>query len=589
MLALGGKAAGKTAFSKFVTEAFSKVKSTAQFAVRNRANERIISKFYSQVSKVRLVKTLWQIDKPVDIGTFYCESHVNIRETRKKVGSMADLEGLGNLLIEGIAGQGKSIFLRYLCGVELVRGEYIPILIELRRLRGKSNLQNHVLLAMAEYGLKLTAEEFQELASSGRILLLLDAFDEVAEEDKPHVVDQIEHLVKTHEGLRLIVSSRPNNGLEVSPVFQVVKLSDLERDEYKAVIFKLLEDQKIAGELIKQVQAHHGDVKELLKTPLLVTLLVINYKSFQEVPAQLSGFYDSLFKLLLQRHDGTKPGYRRQRLCALNDTEYRLAFEAFCYLAKQHRGVSYNHQQVYSTAKDALGVITAKDDAEKYLSDIVKITCLIVKDGEEYRFIHKSVQEYYGACFIKSRPDILAEKIYPRLFNSVGADWRQELNFLSEIDAYRFRKFGLAPAIADYLGIDVKTLATCKPEDVLPKAIDRIRSATMYLEENGRPTGLAMKTIPTCVSECINPLFEISYAPIIAAVKAGALNLKKEGIPRAEFTLNYGSVMDVGFLAEDIKKCAIQLVVPLLRIAQEAISKTALDEEDQIALRPLLS
>ena len=37
------------------------------------------------------------------------------------------------------------------------------------------------------------------------------------------------------------------------------------------------------------------------KKEKLVTLLVINYKASQEIPAHLSEFYDSLFKLLLQR------------------------------------------------------------------------------------------------------------------------------------------------------------------------------------------------------------------------------------------------------------------------------------------------
>ena len=32
---------------------------------------------------------------------------------------------------------------------------------------------------------------------------------------------------------------------------------------------------------------------------------------------------------------------------------------------------------------------------QEYLDDIVKITCLIIRDGEEYRFIHLTVQEYY--------------------------------------------------------------------------------------------------------------------------------------------------------------------------------------------------
>src|SRR5882672_8359451 len=109
LLALGGKAAGKISFSKLFSATLSKLSSGTKSALRIRNQEKVISKFYTQLSKVRLVKTLWQIDKAVDIGTFYCQSHVYVGGIRRKVGSLSDLDGLGNLLIEGIAGQGKSI------------------------------------------------------------------------------------------------------------------------------------------------------------------------------------------------------------------------------------------------------------------------------------------------------------------------------------------------------------------------------------------------------------------------------------------------------------------------------------------------
>ena len=48
-----------------------------------------------------------------------------------------------------------------------------------------------------------------------------------------------------------------------------------------------------------------------------------------------------------------------------------------------------------------------------FLDDIVNMTCLILKEGDEYCFIHKTVQEYYAASFIRRKPEKpWAQKFY---------------------------------------------------------------------------------------------------------------------------------------------------------------------------------
>lgn len=99
---------------------------------------------------------------------------------------------------------------------------------------------------------------------------------------------------------------------------------------------------------------------------------------------------------------------------------------------------------MYRISEQALKDVQIKEDPHKFLDDIVKITCLIVKDGEEYRFIHKSVQEYYAASYIKQKPELIARKLYPMLFLPEQSQrYAQELSFLAEIDAYRFQKYGV--------------------------------------------------------------------------------------------------------------------------------------------------
>ena len=83
--------------------------------------------FIKRIGMVRKVKTIWQIDKAIDLFDFYCDSYVLVEEKRRKVSFISDLGPKENVLIQGIAGQGKSILLRFLCSVELSRGEYIPV------------------------------------------------------------------------------------------------------------------------------------------------------------------------------------------------------------------------------------------------------------------------------------------------------------------------------------------------------------------------------------------------------------------------------------------------------------------------------
>lgn len=102
-------------------------------------------------------------------------------------------------------------------------------------------------------------------------------------------------------------------------------------------------------------------------------------------------------------------------------------------------------------ASRALEQAPAKATASDYVVDIVEITCLILKEGDDMRFIHKSVQEHHAAQWIKGRSDDLAEKFYTAMHQR-WEQWSQELRFLAIIDKYRFAKWFFVPAASALLG-----------------------------------------------------------------------------------------------------------------------------------------
>lgn len=383
LLAVGGVIAFKKLIDQIATDLYGHFKEGYAEKIKRINALTNASSLHTKIDEVSKVKTIWQTDKSVQLSSFYCDTNIKIDGNRKIVKSVADIDIEGNILIEGIAGQGKSIFMRHLCITELERGVVIPVFIELRRLTSEQQLLPMIHSKLKELGFEVNDEIFKFLCSTNRMLFLLDGFDEVPEKMHMQLINEIEEITNSFRGIKLIVSSRPDSGLEYLPSFSVAKVDYIRNDEYKDLVNKLSEDPEFAQSLINRVEEHKSEIKDLLCTPLMITLLILTYKAYQKVPEQLSDFFENMFHLMLQRHDGTKPGYSRERRCDLNDMEYQRIFEALCFVTKEN-GPSFKMSALHEYTSKAAAISAIKADPQKYILDINKITCLIVYEGKEY-------------------------------------------------------------------------------------------------------------------------------------------------------------------------------------------------------------
>ena len=86
---------------------------------------------------------------------------------------------------------------------------------------------------------------------------------------------------------------------------------------------------------IELIEKKEKALQELLKTPLLITLLLISYNHNGELPKHFADFYDKLFHALLRRHDLLKKQFERQTLCPISDDQFRELFDRLCYFSKK--------------------------------------------------------------------------------------------------------------------------------------------------------------------------------------------------------------------------------------------------------------
>ena len=450
-------AAAKKGLEKVLEDIYEGSKGAVRKKLQRWKAQSTIETLYKKIKNVRMVKTILQAEKAVDLLKVYYPSKLVVGKKRQEIRGLDELEYEGNIVVRGTVGQGKSIFFRYLTSSEMVKGKRLPLFVELRRIGRNEKLLAHLVEEARVLGLKaMDNQTFQWLAEHGKVILLLDGFDEVREGDRTRLITEIERIAKKYDKLRILISSRPNSGIENSAFFRVFELAPLDGGEYVNVIRAVAEPDS-AESIIKAVGASRTGVAGLLVTPLMVALLVVRYRIEHTIPENVLGFYQGLFGLLLSRHDKMKGGYTRSRRSGLGDSALQSVFEGICFLTRKKMEGPLSRRDVVEFARESARLTAYDCKPDNVVDDIMKVTCLILQEGEECRFIHKSVEEYHSARFIKHQPDVIAQQFYRHaveLKDSIhlGGNWEQELRFLFMIDKYRFLKWFLVPAVFEMLG-----------------------------------------------------------------------------------------------------------------------------------------
>jgi len=453
--------------------------SSVKASIKRWQSDRALQEAHSRSKQLRRVKTLWQVEKELDLAKFYYPSKIRSSTGPARVVQHLDeLASDGNLVIRGIVGQGKSIFLRYLAAREFELGTRVPVFLELRRLAPGGTVIDAAVDEMKNLGLDgANFEIIEHLVESSKLVLLLDGFDEVPEEQTGALVQELENLSVRLPKLRMIVTSRPENAIERSAHFRVFDLAPLAAGEYAKVVARIVGDPVLAEEIVNGVNKSHQSIASLLTTPLMVSLLAVRYRVGQGIPENRVAFYEPLFMLLLQRHDSAKAGYKRRRTSKLSDAQLLNFFNCLCFVTRRDGASVLREAALHGAAARALKWVNLEGNPpDGAVDDIRRITCLILRDGlDEYRFLHKSVQEFHAACFVRDQPDALSSDFYGAMQQS-WADWQQELQFLETIHADRYDRYFAIPLLDQV----VSTLPGASAEELGKALIARLVARVVF-------------------------------------------------------------------------------------------------------------
>jgi hypothetical protein len=410
--------------------------------------------FKNNVNRIGQVKTILDPDKIVDVNLIFFNEAVLFDGQR--VESFSQF-GAKQVLIEGGPGQGKSLYLRKLCLKEASGSSFIPIFIEFRNLKYGKKLKDELMDEIGNLGVELDNALFDFLAKSEKIILFLDGFDEVPNNERNNVSKELETIVRTYPNLRIVVSSRPDSGMGSSFYFEKRKISPMLLVTQKNFVSHL--DRQ--SESVNNILSSSLFISEVTTTPLVLTLFTITYNASQFKPDNLSEFYSLIFQTMLYRHDRMKIGFERERKAELTDYQMQRVFNALSYLSLDDNRTRFPTSLFQGYLEKAAKVERLPDNIEDLLiDDITNITALIVSDGfAEFSFTHKSIQEYFASAFINKLSEDRKEKFYNKVINDFDElrKWQNTLSFLETTDERNYTKYFLIPYKKKALCLDDKS------------------------------------------------------------------------------------------------------------------------------------
>lgn len=353
------------------------------------------------------------------------------------------------ILITDTAGMGKSTMMKYMFidlidhGLEDVG---IPICIELNRLN-----KDRTILKEIQEGLSSLSEEFDielllKLVQKGGFIFFLDGYDEISIADRDKVTQDIKDFIsKASTGNYFILTSRPEGNLSSFGDFQSFTIQPLTKDEAYELLGKydLSKKKELSGNLVELLQSGEYDsIDEFLENPLLVSLLFTAYDYNRSIPFEKHRFYGVVFEAYFEKHDNTKPIKNRQKHSSLNYDGFDRILRYLGYDCLIRTGVKFNKDTILNTIREAKDFCGISDFSESaFLEDLISTVPLFCKEGTDYKWVHKSLLEYFAARFIFCDAKENQDNILTAIYNSEHFDkYINMLDLYYDIDLKGFSK-----------------------------------------------------------------------------------------------------------------------------------------------------
>lgn len=373
---------------------------------------------YERYSKT---KTLLYREMPVNIKDFYVRTDLRINSKHIDENTFIDeIENNKRIIVLGNAGSGKSTFCKSLF-VELIEKPVgiFPIFIELRHLNSSpdKSIYNFILNSMISINPSFNKEQLEYAFKLGKILVVLDGFDEVNSEDREEVEKEILYLSNNYHGVRMLISSRFDNRFSSWEEFYQYRILELDKNKALSLINKLDYDRQVKTSFLTELDSKlYKSHTSFASNPLLLTMMLLTYEQIAEIPNKIHLFYEQAFLTLFNKHDSLKSMYKRKSFSKLPLDDFKRCLEAFCILSYCDRLYSFEENEINKYLVNSIAVSGVNTNSHDFLNDLLDSVCILQRDGLGFNFTHRSFQEYFSAQFLVNVTSAKKYDLFEKIF-----------------------------------------------------------------------------------------------------------------------------------------------------------------------------
>lgn len=391
--------------------------------------------FLTYLSNVRTkystIKTLLYNDQPKPFYDFYVCNNITWRErvdresvsfTRTlivdaNIKKLADISRF--IFITGAGGLGKSMMMRHLLINTIDNYEtfkLIPVFIPLKDFDDTSGkLFEYIYSKIVDFGGEITKEDFNSALLAGRCLLLFDGLDEIGTNNVGFFERELGSFTDKYSENCYVISSRPYQSFVSFERFCVLRLLPFRIDQALHLIDNLdfrPDDPSIKAkfrdELSKRLYRTH---RAFTENPLLLTIMLMTFEMFAEVPSQMHIFYREAFNALSRTHDANKGAYKRELKSKLSVDAFADVFAEICFRTYWDEKFEFSMPEFESYYKRLTTPYAKSVSAEDFMHDLCYSLCLMYLESGKYYFTHRSFQEYFSAVFLSKQKDSVISRL----------------------------------------------------------------------------------------------------------------------------------------------------------------------------------
>ena len=403
----------KEAILEYIKGPINKILNGIEDNIIQVATNRILEYQVEEYNRNLYSKTILHRATPKNLFDFYqpLDLRLNSDSDKPEIVKTENVKELFNsrqyITIVGTAGSGKSTLVKYLF-IKCIDEQFkIPIKIELRYL---NNFDGTLL----DY-VKNLVFKFQDLAQndailermlkSDRFLFFFDGYDELSTVIKERATKQIDDFVKKYNKNTYVLTSRPYTGIEMLPLFHNMFVNDLNDQQIKEFIKKQIPatEVEVINKLIEAIDnKDNKSYNQFIRNPLLLSMFILTFQSYASIPQKKTIYYRQVFDTLYSHHDSmSKLAFVREKQSGLSKEDFESVLMLFSFLSffdeKYIFDITY-FQNTLNRIKEKKKNLSF--NINKLIDDLQIAIGVINKEGLDYTFPHRSLQEYFAALFI---------------------------------------------------------------------------------------------------------------------------------------------------------------------------------------------